>query len=56
MSYVQSKVMGRDLLATTFMLQELHKNCIRNETFLFVKIDLYDKGFCETSQNFIYPS
>ena len=38
------------------------RNCIRNKTFLFVKIEtwnfqnLYDLGFFETSQNFIYLS
>ena len=35
------------------------RNCIRNKTFLFVRIEtynfhnLYDLGFCETSQNSI---
>ena len=36
-------VMGRGLLASTFMLQELHKFiAFRNKTFLFVKIETWN--------------
>ena len=56
-------VMGRGLLASTFMLQELHNFiAFRNKIFLFVKIEswnfqnLHDSEFCWTSQNFIYLS